>query len=192
MLIMLLWESNVRRVNAFISKLILILFLIHAIGGSFQLFGFIAGGNVILEILSYTMLALVCVHAVIGICLTVKTLVDSKEAGAMYSKESRLFWTRRITGFCMIVFAAIHVFVFIGTSNGAFRLRSFDVFELICMILLIASLFIHILCNIKPLMISFGLMGFKIYIRDILFVLSAVLLLALIAFIVYFVRWQII
>lgn len=180
-----------RKWNALFSMGIIILFLIHAVTGGLQLTGFMTGGHKGLLILSWILIALVALHVVIGIKLTVDSLLACKKAGVSYFKENRLFWTRRISGFAVMIFVFLHVWIFMGDSSGdAYRLNFFGTPQMIIMILFVISVATHVLTNIKPLMIALGQRDKKDFATDILLVIAALLVFAGIAFIIYFIRWM--
>ena len=179
-----------RKLNTIVSLFLIILFLIHTIAGSFQMMKIIAGGNELMKNLSYVMLFLIGVHIIIGIKLTIDSVKIGKKSGKYYFRENAIFWTRRITGFAMILLIICHVLLF--TSNGmVFRLNDFNEVQLVLSILLVLALLIHILANIRPLLISFGISGFRLYVKDILLVLAIISLLGAFAFVIYYLRWNI-
>jgi len=179
-----------RKLNVIVSMLLIILFLIHTIAGSFQLMKIIPGGNELMKNLSYFMLFLIGVHIVIGTKLTIDSVKVGIKSGKFYFRENAVFWTRRITGFAMILLIICHVLLF--TSNGeVFRLNDFNEVQLVFSILLVFTLLVHILANIRPLLISFGISGFRLYIKDILLVLAIISLLGAFAFAIYYLRWNI-
>ena len=180
-----------RKINAFVSALILLLFLIHGITGAFQLTGIMQGGSGVRTVLSWVMTGLVLIHVVIGIVLTVQTLRSLKRSGASYFRENTEFWIRRISGFAMMLLIIFHVIVFTGESGEAFRLTAFGWLQLAAHFLLLLAILVHISVNIKPLLISFGIGGGRIYIKDILLVLSVILAVCAAAFIIYYIRWNI-
>ena len=91
----------------------------------------------------------------------------------------------------MILFMAVHVWLFRGkTVDGAFRLQHFDTPALVSQILMTAALAVHLLTNIRPLKIAFGIEDGKNYKTDVLIVLSAALLLAAVGFVLYLLRWK--
>ncbi len=181
-----------RKFNAVLSMTIFALFLFHVIVGSFTLFGFTEGGSAVMQIVTWVMLLAVCVHAVIGIKLTIDTLTAIRKSGANYFKENKLFWVRRISGFAVMLFIISHIIIFMG-HNGAdgYRLNLFDVPQLILSVLLVLTLVLHIVTNIRPLMTALGARSGMALIGDIAFVLSVVLFAAGIAFVVYFVSWSV-
>ena len=57
---------------------------------------------------------------------------------------------------------------------------------------MVLSLLVHLACNITPLRIALGLQDRKKLRIDLLLVLSILLLLAGAAFVVYYIRWNVI
>ncbi len=180
-----------RKVNAIISMGIIVLFLVHGISGSFQMVGIISGGSTILSVLTWCMAAMIAVHTVIGIILTIHTLRISKKTGVSYIKENALFWIRRISGFVLMLLVSLHLAVFMQTGEGVFRLNYFGISELVGQVLMLSALAVHLLCNIKPLSIALGLYGESGYIKDIVLILSALLVFCTVAFVIYYLRWNV-
>ena len=176
-----------RKWNAIISLLALVLLLLHGLLGSFQLIG--AGGTAG-RVLAWAAVVLLAIHAVFGIKLTVESLKVWKKTGAGYFRENRLFWTRRISGFATLVFLLFHVTAFRTAGEGAVRLVWFTQARLVLHLLLAASLAIHIITNIRPLMLSLGIRGGRKWLGDTLFVLSVLLLFMAAAFVIYYLRWN--
>ncbi len=182
-----------RKWNALLSMGILVLFLIHAIAGGFQLAGIFSGGSVLMQGMAWLMLILIVLHMMIGFKLTADTCKTCKESGISYFKENKLFWIRRISGFAVMLFILCHVFIFVGKNkNHIYRLNQFGTIQLISQILLVISIAVHVLTNIKPLMIAAGVRGYQDILTDILCILSFILLFAGIMFGIYYLRWTII
>lgn len=180
-----------RKWNALLTAGILVLFLIHAVMGGFQLAGILPGGNPVMHVLSWGMMALIFLHTLIGIVLTAQSLTALRKSGAPYFKENHLFWTRRISGFAVMFLILTHVLIFVGNrENGAYRLNAFGAVQLASQIMLAAALAVHVLTNIKPLMLALGAKGYREFVTDLLLILSVILLLSGAAFVIYFVRWQ--
>ncbi|MBP3796655.1 MAG: pilus assembly protein PilX [Ruminococcus sp.] len=181
-----------RKLNGIVSMCIIVLFLIHAAMGALQLTGLIPGGSLFMKAAAWTMVAFTVVHMVIGIKLTADTLKALKKSGAGYFRENRLFWIRRISGMAIIAFIAVHVMVFLGSQEGgAFRLTEFNAIRLAGQILLVVSVALHVISNIKPLMLGLGAKDHKALGADMLFVISVMLLLSGIAFVIYYIRWRV-
>ena len=176
-----------RKCNAVLTAAILVLFLIHAILGGFQLFG--VGGTAVKGV-AWAALALIVAHTAIGIKFTADTLRVWKKTGVSYFRENRLFWARRISGFAIMLLLAFHLTAFGDSSGNAYRLKWFDGSKLAAQLLLVAALALHVITNVKPMLISFGVRSLKPRTGDILFVLSVLLLFFAGAFIAYYLRWN--
>jgi hypothetical protein len=81
--------------------------------------------------------------------------------------------------------------VFMQTGTGFFRLGYFGVPQLTGQILMLLALAIHLLSNIKPVAVALGIYGGKGYVRDILLILAIVLAVCAVAFVVYYLRWNV-
>ena len=79
---------------------------------------------------------------------------------------------------------------FESTEGGVFRLLPFDGARLTAQLLLVASVAVHIITNVKPALIAFGVRRLKPRAGDILFFLSAALLFMAAGFIIYYIRWH--
>jgi succinate dehydrogenase/fumarate reductase cytochrome b subunit len=180
-----------RKANAIISIGLIGLLLLHGISGAFQLIGLIPGGSSVRKALAWILLALLAVHIVIGVVLTVKTLRASAKAGAAYRRENTLFWVRRLSGFALTLLLLLHLLIFAETGTGVFRLHDFGPQELLGQLLLLAALAIHLLCNVKPLAIALGLHSGKGYGRDILLILAVVMVFCALALVIYDLRWNV-
>lgn len=179
-----------RKLNAVLGPVMIVLLLIHVISGVFQLASIIPGGSLIRQILSMVLITAVTVHALIGVILTISTLRSIHKAGGAYLKNNESFWISRISGFVMLVLIIYHVMVFSGESGEVFRLQSFGWIQLAAHILLVLALAIHLVVNIRPLFISLGIENRK-FIKDIMFVLVIIMLLCALGFIYYYLRWNI-
>ncbi len=176
-----------RKFNTILTALIMILFLLHAVFGAMELVG--AGYNA-LKIIARACFGLVVVHTIIGIKLTIDTLRVSRKTGVSYFRENRLFWARRISGLAVMILLCFHMFAFGKTTGGVYQLRPFTTVKLIAQIMLVLSIALHVLTNIRPALIAFGARGLKQHAGDILIVLSVVLLVFITAFIIYYLRWH--
>ncbi|MBR1393362.1 MAG: hypothetical protein IJ561_05955 [Ruminococcus sp.] len=181
-----------RKLNAVLAMGITALFLVHAITGAFQLMGVMSGGSAFLSVLSWVMLGLIVLHVIISVKLTVDTVVAIKRAKASYFKENKLFWIRRISGLAVMLFIVCHVVIFMGRNeDGAYRLALFEGVQLATQILLVLSLALHILSNIRPLMLALGVKSFKDALIDAMLVLSVIMLFAGAGFAIYWLRWNV-
>ncbi len=144
------------------------------------------------QVISGLMGCLVILHVVISCLLTVKTLRIQKKAGVTYPQENRLFWVRRISGFALMFFILAHVFLFTGKEvDGVYLLKEITVARLIMQLLMVLSLLVHLISNIRPLRVALGWKDAKGLRWDVALVISVLLLLAAVAFGIYFVRWHV-
>ena len=182
-----------RKFNAIVTAVIMLFFLIHMIWGGLMMTGMVKGGNKVFSALSYTMVVFICVHVVIAVKLTIDSIIAGIKSGTFYLKDNSLFLTRRISGFALLVFMAMHILLFTGTNEGGvYRLKLFDMMGLISQILMVVSLIVHLVTNIPPLRIALGLTDKRDFKSDVILILSVLLLLSGVAFIVYYIRWQVI
>lgn len=180
-----------RKCNAVISVLLLVMFLVHMAAGIFKLSGVMPGGGSIMTGISHTMLCLIAVHIIIGVKLTADSVAAVRKSGASYFKENRLFWIKRISGFAVLLFVVCHVVIFLGRNDEAYRLNYFGGIQLISQLLMVLSLAVHILTNIKPLMLSLGIGKAKSFLADALIVAAVLLLVSAAGFVIYYIRWSI-
>lgn len=180
-----------RKYNAVCSAAIILLLIIHAVAGIFQMTGVISGGNRVMKVLAYIMTGFVILHIIFGFRLTIETLFALHRAGKSYFRDNLEFWIRRISGFALVLLILYHVIIFTGKGAESFRLNMFGGLQLAGSILLVIALLVHICVNIRPLLISFGIAGKRVYVRDILFIISIIAAICAVAFIVYYLRWNI-
>ena len=178
-----------KRANALISAAILVLFVIHGLGNALQLMDV---GSIVPALIGWAMLALVGVHAVIGVVLTAQTMREQKRAAASYPGLNRRFWVVRISGFALVVLLAFHVFLFGGETGEYVRLAFFGHAELVMHLLMVAALAVHVLCNLEPLLIDLGVPVPRGRGADAAVVFAIFLLVMALAFIIYFIRWSVI
>ena len=176
-----------RKFNAILTALILVLFILHAVFGSLQMLGI---GSTALKTLAWVNVGLIVLHVLIGIKFTFDTLSAQRKTGVSYFKENRLFWARRISGFAIMILLFFHLTAFGQTVDGVERLQWFDTAKLVTNILLVLSIALHVITNAKPMLISFGIKSLKKYAGDILFVLAILMVFIAAAFIVYYIRWN--
>ena len=176
-----------RRFNALLTAAILLLFLLHAILGAFQLLGV---GSTAVKGVAWAAAALILLHTAIGVKYTADTLRVWRKTGAGYFRENLLFWARRVSGFAVMVLLLFHLTAFGDNSGSVYRLKYFGSAKLAAQLLLVAALALHVLANVKPLLISFGVRRLRARAGDLLLVLSVLMLFFAAAFIVYYLRWN--
>lgn len=178
-----------RKWNAILTLLIFLLFLLHAVFGSLQMMG---AGNTAFKSLSWVAVGLIVVHTLIGLKLTWETLQAQRRTGVFYWKENKLFWARRISGLAIMFLLFCHLTAFgYYTETGAYRLYWFTAGRLAVQILLLLAVGVHIITNVKPLLIAFGVKGLHSWLIDILVIISILLLFMAAAFVVYYLRWNV-
>ncbi|MDR0596212.1 MAG: pilus assembly protein PilX [Clostridiales Family XIII bacterium] len=176
-----------RKLNSIISVLIVVIFILHGLMGSFMLVGVGSGAG---KVMAWFGMALVCVHTVIGAIFTVRTIRAGGKGGKAYMRQNRLFWARRASGLAILLLAFCHIGLFGSVVDGQYILFEFTTVRLITQLLLIAALFAHIFVNIRPLLVSLGIVAFKERRVDIFLVLSVLLLFFAGATVFYYIGWQ--
>lgn len=176
-----------RKINTILSVLLLVIFMLHGLMGSFMLLGI---GHSAGEILAWIGVAVLIVHTVIGVILTIHTLKISKNTGSSYLKQNAVFWARRASGLAMFILMFFHIGLFGGVQDGMYILFPFTTVKLITQLLLVAALFIHLFINIRPLLVSLGIISYKERRGDIYLILSVLLLFCAGAVIIYYIGWH--
>ena len=175
-----------RKLNMFLVSGMLVTFLIHSIMGSLQL----AGANAdAMKNVAWVMVGFISAHVIVTSVLTFQSLKARKLSGAGYFKDNLLFWTRRISGFAVIIPLILHLVIFRASNAEVYRLQVFTAGRMISQILLVAAIALHVLTNIRPALISFGVKGTRPVAVDIIFILSVLLILFAAAFVIYYLRW---
>ena len=176
-----------RKLNAVITVAIIVLFFIHALAGSSQMTGL---GTSALKPVARTAAGLVCVHAVISIILTARSVKVWRKTSVGYFRENKLFWGRRISGAAVMALIIVHIGSISTKVDSVTRLQEFTTLKMVLQLLLVAALAFHIITNVKPLLITFGIKGLKSRTADIIFIISVLFLIMALAFIIYWLRWN--
>ena len=95
-----------RKWNTILSVLMLLIFMIHGIMGSFMLNGV---GSSAGKLLAWIGVGILVVHTVIGVILTVQSLQTAKQSGKMYLKQNVIFWARRASGMAILILLLFHI-----------------------------------------------------------------------------------
>ena len=173
-----------RKINTILSVLLLVIFMLHGLMGSFMLLGI---GSSAGKILAWVGVAVLAAHTVIGVILTINTLKISKNAGNSYLKQNAVFWARRASGLAILILMFFHIGLFGGVQDGIYILFPFTTVKLITQLLLV---FIHLFINIRPLLVSLGIISYKERRGDIYLILSVLLLFSAGAVIIYYIGWH--
>ena len=176
-----------RKWNTFLSVLMLLIFMIHGIMGSFMLVGV---GSSAGKVLAWIGVAILVVHTAIGILLTVRSLRTAKQAGQKYLKQNNIFWARRASGLAILILLFFHIGLFGKVQNGTYILFPFTTVKMVTQLLFVAAIFVHIFINIRPLLVSLGIISYKERRSDIYLILSVLLLFIAGAVILYYIGWQ--
>lgn len=176
-----------RKWNGVITALVLVLFMIHGIMGSFQLMG---AASTAMKGAAWAAVVLVLIHAAISTKLTIDTLRTVRKTGAPYIRQNLLFWARRLSGFVLLILLVFHMTAFADRGGAAYRLKPFNTGRLVTQLLMAAVLAVHLISNIKPALITFGIKGLRKKTGHLLFALSVLLLFMTAALIIYYIRWN--
>jgi hypothetical protein len=182
-----------RRVNVVISALLIVIFLLHGLMGSFMLLDVSSGAG---KGLAWVGVGLLVAHIALGAFFTLRTIRARSDGGAWYLRQNSLFWARRISGLAILVLAFCHIGLFgrvvagSGAAGSQYLLFKFTTARLITQLLLIAALFTHLLLNLRPLLVALGIIAFKERRGDLFLILSTFLLFFAFAVTFYYLAWQ--
>ena len=143
-----------RKFNAILVLIIMILFLDHLFFGSAH---FLGTGLNVTKPFSHTFFLLVLIHAAISLIITVRAEIAGIRTKARYNRENREFWSRRISGVAILVLAGAHAYLMVHGEDGLPRISKMArIYELFLPLLLL-SISIHLSSNVKPLLIALGI-----------------------------------
>ena len=174
-----------RKINSVLSIAVLALFILHMAVGSLLMAGILPYIAFLLHTLSGTLILVAAAHTAVGAKLTCDTFAALKKSGASYIGDNLPFWIRRVSGLAVMLFVILHTAIFTDETGEPGR---FDALRLICSILLVLSVLLHIVTNIRPLMAGLGKRSFGKAVTIPALTLSLLLLAAGAAFIVYFIK----
>lgn len=176
-----------RKWNNILAQMIIIIFLLHALMGSFTLLGL---SNISFKFLSWFLFAIVIVHGVLGILSTVKAVKSGKSNGKWYLRQNGAYWTKRFSGIAILILLFFHISTYTTMVGNKFYLKEFTCGRMIAQLLLILSIFIHLAVSIRSMLIAKGVVKFKERTVDWMMILSLLMLFFAIAVILYFMQWQ--
>ncbi|MDO4536988.1 MAG: hypothetical protein Q4B54_02420 [Coriobacteriales bacterium] len=183
-------RDRLRQINACVAACMLVLFLLHGVGNAFMLMD---AGAPTSKMLARATLTLAVVHAVLSMALSWQSIRTSRETGVSYLRLNKRFWTVRISGVACALFLVTHMLAFLQVGGGgAYRLHEFGDLQFASQIGLVVSLALHLLANLRPLMVSLGIPSPRARALDVGFVLSVLLLVMAASFVVYYLRWSVI
>ena len=163
-----------RKINNILVHIIIALFLLHALMGSLILLGV---SRISFRILSYTLLMVVFMHAVISMVSTLRALESGQKSKKWYLRKNTGFWTKRISGLSILVLLIFHMTAY-TRSNGT----------MIAQLLFILAIFVHLAVSVKSMLIARGTIHLKDRLIDCMFVLSAMILFFSLAIITYYIQ----
>ncbi|MCQ2981997.1 MAG: hypothetical protein MJ178_04520 [Treponemataceae bacterium] len=176
-----------RKLNLILAIIMMVLLALHAVAGAFMLFGV---STITLKPLSYALLAVFLLHALLGIIFTVSPMRSKLKGGKWYAKENAGYWIKRITGIVMLVMIWFHMTTWTTTVNGRVYLKNFTPIRFTGQMLFLIAIVLHIAVSIRPMLIKKGVLKFKERSVDLLLVLSVFLLFVTAAFIAWFIHWN--
>ena len=180
------WMSALRKVNAIVSCCILVLFVLHGLTNSFLLALIGEPGS---KLISFALVTLTVVHALIGVVLTVDAVRTARSTHAGYAALNARFWAVRVSGLMICVLIVLHMCQFLVTEDGPFRLRPFDLEDFCFAALLVLSILVHLVCNARPLAIALGIPEGRLRAQDLSVALGILCALMVAAFLYYLLVW---
>ena len=147
-------------------------------------------------ILSVLMLLIFMIPGIMGSCMlngvgsSAGNILAWKQSGKMYLKQNAIFWARRASGLAILILLFFHIGLFGKVQNGTYILFPFTTVKMVTQLLFVAAIFVHIFINIRPLLVSLGIISYKERRGDIYLILSVLLLFIAGAVIFYYIGWQ--
>lgn len=177
-----------RKLNHILARIIIALFLLHALMGSLMLLGI---SEVTFAPFSWVLFTTVIAHGVLGILSSVQTLKSGKKSSKWYLKQNAGFYTKRISGIAILILIMFHINAYTTSIHGHFFLKEFTLCKMILQILLILAIFLHLAVSIKSMLIAKGVIKFKEKTIDWMLVLSVMIIFFIVAVIAYYIQWQV-
>ena len=174
-----------RKLNTIIVLIIMILIIDHIIFGSMH---FLGTGASVIKPLAMIMFLLVLIHAVISMIITIRAEKVGFKTKARYNKENRQFWLRRASGMAIVILAFIHAYSMVKNEKGIPNITRMPKALRFSTPLLILSVGIHLLGNIRPLLISLGIRKLDRYEKIIKVLVILITLFAMVANIIYIIN----
>ena len=94
------------------------------------------------------------------------------------------------SGMAILILLLFHIGLFGKVQNGTYILFPFTTVKMVTQLLFVAAIFVHIFINIRPLLVSLGIISYKERRSDIYLILSVLLLFIAGAVILYYIGWQ--
>lgn len=166
-----------RKINNILVHIIIALFLLHGVMGSLILLGV---STISFRVLSYIMLMVVIMHAIISMISTLRALEGGQKSKKWYLRQNAGFWTKRISGLSILVLLFFHMTAYTRSNR-----------TMIAQLLFILAIFVHLAVSVRSMLIARGTIHLKDRRIDCMFVLSVMILFFAIAIITYYMGWQV-
>lgn len=168
-----------RRINAVLSALLLLMFIAHGIAGVLLMGGML---ETPVKGLDHALEALCWVHIAIGVYLSVQSLRAIRKSGASYPAQNKRFWAVRISGIAIGVCMLMHMIGFNHFHAG----EGFGPAMLAINLALVVAIAVHVVCNVRPQLMSLGITLKEA--SPLQFALIGLLALMLVAFVLFFLQ----
>ncbi len=138
-----------QKIHPVLAWLLLLLLIVHLGMGSVTLLTPVFLSQ---KLFGWLFLALVCVHAVLSL---LKLLRAGRVRGRLaYAKENRRYWLRVLSGLAIAALALIHRTLWVIHTPFGVMMRDFGWPSLLAQLLFVAALTVHVLLNIRPLLLD--------------------------------------
>lgn len=138
-----------QKFHPILAWLILLLLIVHLVMGSVTL---LTPVFLINKPFVTVFFAMVCLHAVISLA---KMLRKGRARNRFsYLKENGTYWLRVLSGLAILVLALIHTTLWVVHTPFGVIMREFGWSSLLLQMLFVATLTMHILLNIRPLLLD--------------------------------------
>lgn len=115
---------------------------------------------------------------------------DSEAIRKNVSETKRHILGETSSGMAILILLLFHIGLFGKVQNGTYILFPFTTVKMVTQLLFVAAIFVHIFINIRPLLVSLGIISYKERRSDIYLILSVLLLFIAGAVILYYIGWQ--
>ena len=176
-----------RKWNNFFARVIIVLFLLHALMGSLMLLGM---SNISWKPLSWLLLAAVIAHGVLGTLATVQAVKSGKASGKWYLRQNTAYWTKTLLWTFNSDFAGFSYFSLYYHGERHILFERVYLWEDGGTIAADFFRFLHLAVSVKSMLIAKGVVKFKERTVDWMMVLS-LLMLFFAAAVIYFIQWQV-
>ena len=146
--------DSMRKINAILALLAALLFFDHAVfGGLLSL-----GAEIeVKKPIALVLTAVAAVHGIISLIVTFKKGKTTARPGASYWKENLTYWSRRISGIVILLVLLFHGHAMVIGSDGIRKIDKMQPAGGVINMLLPVSVCIHLLTNVRPMLIALGI-----------------------------------